>query len=141
MSDEIPYEELDGPVRGLVRVLNEFDGITTLGSCGGHETPVSGASAAANEWWVTFELEPADANGETTAPSDRAWLALEFLAYVINTSGQTWDVLVAPYAVAPQLNEPGRMLRFELRGYRDDEDGAEPDQVAKFLREVWLEGE
>ena len=37
MSD-VPYDELDPPIRELVLVLNEeFGGIETIGSCGGHE--------------------------------------------------------------------------------------------------------
>jgi hypothetical protein len=80
---EVPYDELDPPVVELVRVLNEqFDGLATIGSCGGHEDGKPGeVHTSADQWWVTFELEPADADADTTAPSAGAWMDLEFLAY------------------------------------------------------------
>ena len=32
----VPYDELDEPVRELVKVLNSLPGVATIGSCGGH---------------------------------------------------------------------------------------------------------
>lgn len=142
----VPWDELDPPIVELVRVLNEFDGISTIGSCGGHENAAEpgSVSAPANEWWVTFELEPADPDGETNAPSGGAWLDLEFLVYWVNRCLQR-QASVVPYAMPPQLNFPGRMLRFELSGLRDGDGGVEPDEVAAWIRkgldELYVAGE
>lgn len=152
MIDQINYEELDPPIRELVRVLNEFSGISTLGSCGGHEDGTPGeVHAAADEWWVTMSLEPADSEAAIHAPSEQAWLDFEFLVYWISRlrAEKNVGVDLAPYAPPPHLNEPGRMLRFELRGWRRDDDGAlaidaEPDRVAAWIRdglaELYVEG-
>ncbi|HEY5146569.1 MAG TPA: hypothetical protein VII82_07365 [Polyangiaceae bacterium] len=142
---DVPYEELDPPVRKLVRILNEYDDVETLGSCGGHETPMSGNSAPANEWWVMFWLKPA--NREVTLatmhdldvsaiPSESGWFHLEQLVYWINERlGRKRAVVLRPIAVPPHLNGPGS-LRFELDGYRDGDDGIEPDEVADFIRRI-----
>jgi hypothetical protein len=137
VSEAVPDSELDAPVRELVRVLNEeFDGVTTIGSCGGHEDGAPGdIHASADEWWVTFELEPADPSAAVAAPSPRAWLDLEFLAYWLGGLSNSREVALVPYAQPPHLNEPGRMLRFEIRGLRTGEGGIEPDDVATSLRE------
>jgi hypothetical protein len=147
MSEAVPYDELDPPIRELVRVLSEeFAGVETIGSCGGHEdgTP-GGMHASADEWWVTFHLEPADSDAAVAAPSERAWLDLEFLVYWIGQQARERkvDVELLPWAPPPHLNEPGRMLRFEIRGWRGD-DGIEPDEVAALIRdgleELYVEG-
>jgi hypothetical protein len=136
---EVPYEELDPPVVKLVRVLNEeFDGFATIGSCGGHEDGKPGEiHAPADEWWVTFELEPADPNADTTAPSADAWTDLEFLVYWLGRmrTEKGSAVRVEPYAPPPHMNFPGRMLRFEMVGYRSETDGVEPDEVAAWIRQ------
>jgi hypothetical protein len=137
---DVPYDELDPPVVELVRALNEgFVGVATIGSCGGHADGKPGEiHAPADEWWVTFELEPANPDPEaTTAPSDAAWLDLEFLAYWIGQMrAQKGSVVhVEPYAPPPHLNFPGRMLRFEMVGYRSDDGGVEPDDVAAWFRQ------
>ena len=136
MSDPVPYAELDPPVRELVRILNELGGVSTIGSCGGHEDGTPGdIHAPADEWWVTFELEPADREAATTAPSPEAWLDLEFLVYWVGCLiARGREVMIVPYAPPPHVNEPGRMLRFELRGFRGGEDGVEPGEVAAWIR-------
>jgi hypothetical protein len=133
----VPYDELDPPIRELVRVLTDgFSGIETIGSCGGHDDgSPGGMHASADERWVTFGLEPADASAQVAAPSDRAWLDMEFLVYWMSVlrREQGLDVEVFPWASPPHLNEPGRMLSFELRGWRQDGKG-EPDEVAEWIR-------
>jgi hypothetical protein len=57
---DVPFDELDPPVRALVAVLNELPCVETVGSCGGHEVPISGASLPADSWHVLFQLEPGD---------------------------------------------------------------------------------
>jgi hypothetical protein len=134
---EVPYEELDPPIVELVRVLNEeFDGFATIGSCGGHEDGKPGdIHAPADEWWVTFELEPADPGADTTAPSGGAWTDLEFLTYWLGKmrAEKGAAIYVEPYAPPPQI--PGRVLRFEVGGYRSEDDGVEPDDVAAWIRQ------
>jgi hypothetical protein len=146
MSSEeavVPYDELDPPVVELVRVLNEFGSISTIGSCGGHEDGEEGGiHAAAYEWWVTFQLEPADHEAESSVPSSEGWLDLEYLAYLLNTGGLRVggkrDVQLVPYAPAPHLNVPGRMLRFSIVGFRGGVvgglDGIEADELAEAIR-------
>lgn len=137
-GEEVPYGELDPPVAELVRVLNEeFDGLETLGSCGGHEDGKPGEiHAPADEWWVTFHLEPADPDADTAAPSARAWMDLEFLAYWLGRmrAEKQSSVHLGPFAPPPHLNFPGRMLRFELAGFRGEDGGVEPDDVAAWIR-------
>jgi hypothetical protein len=135
MSEAVPYDELDPSVRELVRVLNEFDGAETIGSCGGHEEPITPASLPADEWSVTFHLMPADPDAAVAVPTASAWLDLEFLAYWLGHLGNSREVALAPFAPPPHLNEPGRMLRFELFGRRDGEQGIGPEEVAASLRE------
>ena len=36
---EVPYDELDENIVNLVRAVNSFPGIFTVGSCGGHPNP------------------------------------------------------------------------------------------------------
>jgi hypothetical protein len=133
MSRVVPYDELDPPIRDVVAVLNELS-LETIGSCGGHETPISKASLPPEEWYVAFRLLPADPAAEIAVPSPQAWLDLEFLAYHISALGRSRAVSLVAFALPPHLNEPGRMLQFELWGRRDDEDGIEPDEVAASLR-------
>jgi tRNA(Phe) wybutosine-synthesizing methylase Tyw3 len=35
----VNYTEIDPPVVGLVRAINELPGVRTFSSCGGHENP------------------------------------------------------------------------------------------------------
>lgn len=141
MADDVPYDEIDPPIRELVRVLNDFGRISTIGSCGGHEDPKPGNSsrAPANEWWVTFAVDPADPESDSGVPTAAGWMDLEFLAYLVNTRGLRWapekarNVVLAPYAPMPHANGPGRMLRFELNGYRGA-NGVEPDDLAAAIR-------
>lgn len=133
--DEIPYDEIDPPIRELVRLLNEeFSGVETIGSCGGHETPISPASLPAKEWYVAFGLQPADPAAEIALPTAQAWLDLEFLTWHINGRLSDRGVDLVPFAPPPHLNEPGRMLRFEIHGWRGGEGGVEPDDLVATLR-------
>jgi hypothetical protein len=138
--EEPSYDELDPPIVPLVRTLNEFPGIRTFGSCGGHETPVTGNSAPADEWWILFDLEPADPAGLIAVPTPDAWVSLEFLSYVVSSLRETdHEITLFPYAPPPFLNFPGRMLRFELHGWRGGKAPFEPAEVATHIEKVAAE--
>jgi hypothetical protein len=99
--EEPPWDELDESIIPLIRTLNELPGIHTLGSCGGHETPISGNSAPADQWWVLFDLEPADHDGLIRVPTPEAWMSLEFLAYYVDWRGLEHEIALRPYANPP----------------------------------------
>lgn len=134
MTDqEVPYDQLDPPVRALCRALNSFSGILTIGSCGGHLA--EDAFRAENRWWVSFGLDVA----EDGRPTYAAWLALEFIAWAFRDMWRGgYRVEIAPVSLPPYLNEPGQMLAFSIEGWRDTDgtgEGIEPDRVAQFLEE------
>ena len=111
---QIPYDELDANMVKLVRVLNSYPGVTTIGSCGGHEEPRKPVQWRAGTWYV-----------------------LEFLAWAINNDAartlDSWDSLaLLPKAAPPFLNTPGDMLSFVLESYK----GQDPYDLAAFLEKV-----
>jgi hypothetical protein len=128
----IPWDELDETIVPLVATLNRLPGIRTIGSCGGHTERISSVSAPAESWWVTFDLEAADPESVVAVPTWDAWVSLEFLAWVIGKEAQS-AVWLAPYAMPPYLNRPGRMLRFDLSDDRDAEGGMDPGALAEFI--------
>ena len=138
------YAEMDAPVRQLVKVLNGLPGVRTLSSCGGHENPLTPDSLPPEEWCVTIALEPADLRADVHAPSPDGWLDLEFLTYMVNRSPplRTRAVEIVADAKPPHLNFPGRMVAFNVQGWRDGEGGIEPDEVAaeieRGLRELYF---
>jgi len=117
---------IDPPVQRLVGALNAFDGIETIGSCGGHPAPLRGGQWAAGSWYVKFRVDK-NAHG---------WRALEFLAWLVNNSYQRNNhhvTLLYPIAPPPFLNTPGEVLAFALEGY----DGEGPDALADWMVECW----
>ena len=128
MTDEIPWDELDPSIVDLVRVLNSFPGIDTIGSCGGHESPVSDEQAPAGLWWVKF----------TVAQNADGWVSLEFLAWAINRdmerSGS--QVVLFPTAPPPWLNHPGQVLSFVMERTATDRDEDESSRVAAWLEKL-----
>jgi hypothetical protein len=139
----VPYDDpdFDPPVRGIVAELNRFPGLHTFGSCGGHGDrgrPLDDP----NIWYVHFYLEPNDVDSDVANPSPGAWMDLELLAYAINYRiGIDRNVRLLPYANPPHINEPGRMLSWEVQGGRDGDDGIEPDELVTLLREILTETE
>ena len=118
-----PRAEIDAKIRRLVVALNAFDGIATLGSCGGHPEPLKGGQWPEGSWYVTFTVRR-DAHG---------WRALEFLAWLINHDYTRAEagVMFYPDSLPPYLNTPGSMLKFALEGYR----GTSPDKLASFVNQ------
>jgi len=94
----------------------------TIG-CRAHEDPPCGSEG---ERSLAFLPRPADPDAPVFAPSETAWMNLEFLAYYVNYSDA---VALIPFAKPPWLNDPGRMMTFELRGFRG-EGGIEPNELA-----------
>jgi hypothetical protein len=86
---------------------------------------------------VTIALEPAGLDADVHAPSPDGWLDLEFLAYMVNRSPPLASraVEIVADAKPPHLNFPGRMLAFNVQGWRDGHDGIEPDEVAAEIEE------
>jgi hypothetical protein len=113
--------DIDPKIRKLVRALNSFDAVFTIGSCGGHPPPLKGGQWADGTWYVKFNLEH----------NTRGWRALEFLAWLINRdyarAGR--HVELYPTAPPPYLNGPGQVLSFALEGF----DAEDPDAVAGWM--------
>lgn len=75
---EVPYDEIDANIVPLVRALNSFPGIFTLGSCGGHPNNKEFQNPEGT-FDIVFGVEVADQR-----PTREGWLSLEFLIYVFN---------------------------------------------------------
>jgi hypothetical protein len=116
-----PNPEIDTRIRKLVDALNAFDGVATLGSCGGHPAPLKGGQWPEGSWYVTFKVRQ-DTHG---------WRALEFLAWLINHCYVDAEprVRLYPDSAPPYLNTPGSMLKFALEGF----EGASADALATFM--------
>ena len=125
-----PRIPLDPPIRPLVRALNSFAGIRTIGSCGGHPAPLKGGQWEEGTWYVTFRVDR----------SDDGWFALEFLAWAINHDHARGGghVTVVPTAPAPYLNGPGTVLRFALEGYGGEDPLAFAAHLAKLKRDLYI---
>ena len=124
---EISYEEIDKNIVGLVELLNEFDGIYTVGSCGGHADNKN-YQMPEGEWMVVFSIE---FNG--TEVSTEGWFALEFLVWACNNNLRRNDyaINISSYAAPPYLNYPGNAISFTLEGK-----GISPDVIVEELKEL-----
>ncbi|MCC5952637.1 MAG: hypothetical protein JJU45_11140 [Acidimicrobiia bacterium] len=123
----INYDEIDESIRSLVRVLNDFPGASTIGSCGGHEQP-TGSQADPGCWWVLIEFDR----------SDDGWLSLEFLGWAVRRMLSNGGACtLEPDAAPPDLNRPGHMLRFVLQRHRPvDEPHSSADGFAAELEHM-----
>ncbi len=122
---DIPYDELDANMVSLVNALNNYPAVVTIGSCGGHEHPTNLSQWEAGSWYVKFDVMP-DRTG---------WYVLEHLAWAVNEDSRLLggeNVILLPVSAPPYLNTPGQCLHFVIEGH----DGADPDELAKFLNEV-----
>jgi hypothetical protein len=117
---------MDPNIVALAKTISSFDGLYTISSCGGHADNKH-YQLPADEWEVSFQLEPARQN----SPSVRAWLALEFLVYAFCKcfGSDEGDVKITTFSPSPYLNGPGQSISFSLEGK-----GVNPDEVAKWLR-------
>lgn len=115
---------IDANIRRLVNALNAFDGITTIGSCGGHPKPLKGGQWPEGTWYVKMKFRH-DARG---------WRALEFLAWLINNdyARAGHQVVLIPTAAPPYLNGPGRVLSFVIEG----RGGEDPNALARWMNKA-----
>lgn len=121
---DIRYSEIDRNVRSLVRILNLYPYVETIGSCGGHEEITNASQAPAGDFWVKFEIK--------NLPNAR--FAIEFLAWAINSDYRRagHDVVFMPTSAPPYLNTPGECLYWVIEGYQSD-----PEELAAFLSSVY----
>ena len=128
----IPYEELDPPIVGLVRTINEIPGIHTNSSCSGHEEDHGDPP---DRWHVGFGL---DTEGpDDPWPTPDAWLSLEWLVWFVNGNlRRGTGIEVTVNAPPPWLNEAGVSIYFMLEGARGER-GMEPDEFAAELVRTW----
>ena len=121
----VPYGEIDPPIVNLVRALNQFPGVHTIGSCGGHRD-AERDQAPEGQWYILFEVDK----------TSEGWMSLEFLGWAIGRdmrragSAVTLRVDSAP----PWLNYPGEMIRFLLDLSEPGRPDDAPDEVADWLR-------
>ena len=121
----VPYTQIDPPVRALVRVLNGFLGIHTVGSCGGHVTP-GPVGNPAGQWDVSFAVDH----------TEDGWYALEWLAWITQDSWRAGKhVSIIVRAAPPYLNTPGATLFFTLSGDTHSEAGQDPDELAARIQQ------
>lgn len=123
-KDTTDYAQIDANIVSLVRVLNAYPEVTTIGSCGGHRTITNASQWQAGSWYVKFEI----------APTEHGWYVLEFLAWAINEDFRhTYpQVTLLPTAPPPYLNAPGNVLSFVIECF----DGPPPDELAESLEQV-----
>lgn len=122
---DIPYDVLDPNIVSLVRALNGYPAVVTIGSCGGHENPTNPSQWEAGSWYVKFEIMP-DRTG---------WYVLEHLAWVVNENARLLgeeNVILLPISAPPHLNIPGRCLSFVIEGRGN----ADPNELAKDVSEL-----
>lgn len=108
IQSKIPYMELDENIIGIVKLLNSFDDIYTVGSCGGHKDNKS-FQCPEGEWSVIFKVNQ----------SKSGWISLEFLVWIINNSlrHDNYHLEIVPCAPPPFVNgELGSCIYFVLEG-------------------------
>lgn len=123
MPYEVPYWDIDENMIRLVKALNDYPGVTTLGCCGGHENP-SPIQHPLGHWFVTFRI----------AHTRGGWRSLELIASVPprfsyrNKLGKYKKLVKIEIASSHPGYTTGRGLFFSLSGRH-----VEPDAVAEFV--------
>ncbi len=110
--------QIDSNIAELVHALNAFPGITTIGSCGGHENPTE-IQRPLGEWFVTFRA----------AHTGGGWRSLEYIAGSITLD--PWRTTLTVHTSQPGY-ATGRALFFSLQG----REFADPDRIAQYLNRV-----
>jgi len=110
---KIDYKQIDSNMHKLVRTLNRIEGVTTWGSCGGHENPTPGQRPL-DEWYVVLDI-----NMSTDALYKITWAVCEL---------NPWHTLrIFPTILTDEFN-PEDGLVWEIEGK-----GIDPDLVADTL--------
>jgi hypothetical protein len=141
LNPPVPWEELDQPIRDLVRELSNLPGIVTLSSCGGHDDAAAKGDGRGPEHWDVY-FRPCFAfpeDAEAVWPDEDGWLAVEFLTWVVHdlrAAGRR--IWIDVDASAPFLNGPGRSMKFIISGVRTGEGGYSPEDFIADLRRVYL---
>lgn len=117
---DIPYSEIDANMRNLVRILNLYPYVETIGCCGGHAEQTNLSQYPEGSFYVKLTISPLRA----------ARYALEHLAWAINNDYRRAGhaVVFMPTAPPPYLNTPGECMNWVIEG--DDED---PEELASAL--------
>jgi hypothetical protein len=140
LNPPTPWDEIDPPIRELVRELNEFPGIKTISSCGGHDEPAAEKDGRGPGHWDVF-LQPwfdFPDDAEEVWPDRNGWLTLEFLCWVVGdlrSAGKR--IRMALSSAPPYLNGPGRCLTFVIEGERFDKGGYTPEEFISNLRKAY----
>ncbi|CAN7496350.1 hypothetical protein LJR153_003448 [Paenibacillus sp. LjRoot153] len=112
-------DQLDENIVSLVQVLNSFESVLTIGSCGGHNNPTDGQWEKGT-WYVKFEIDE----------SPVGWRTIEFIAWAINHEyDDDLTVFFMPKSNPPWLNKPHKALCWTIEGYNDQD----PNALADFL--------
>jgi len=120
----IPYDKIDNNILSLVCVLNDLEGITTGGSCGGHANPRPDQQPESH-WNIVFLVDH----------TEDGWYALEFLSWICHGFQKT-GAMVSIVTVADDafLNLPVPSLGFSLYGINVD-----PEEFAGKVGQLWRE--
>lgn len=115
ISEGTPYDELDPNIVNLVRALNEFPGIATSESCGGHGDDIDGKPPL---WqvWISVETEE-----DEWRPTAEGWLSLEFITYAMRSMA---GAKTEAFGFPPQANFPSESIYFVVEGSSDPDDAA-----------------
>lgn len=124
MKERTPYNQIDPPVRQLIRVLNRFPGIATYTSCGGHPGPHGDNHCRVDEghWYVDWHVHR----------SDEGLVSLEFQAWIAEDIAPDGVALFC-FAKEPGINFPGRMLFLRWTGFEPQDKDSTADAFAELL--------
>ena len=106
--------DIDQNIRQLVTELNEFLGIVTFGSCGGHQEGTLISQRPVGEFEVNFYVYPLHGG----------WRSLELIASVVSESIEHGKLTLTIWSMGG-----GTSVCFELAGC----DNADPDLLARNL--------
>lgn len=110
---------IDSNIRNLVSILNTFEGIFTMSSCGGHKNPI-GSQVLENKFYVGFDIT--NSNGY---PSKSGWKSIgkidQALSTYIADSDNTCKLEILFCNLSPEEDDPeGLCNSFEIRGENVD---------------------
>ncbi len=103
-------KDIDKEILPLVKVLNSFPGVETIGSCAGHKglEEQEGGRCPQDSFYIKMLIDW----------TEEGYFSLEWLSWFINNNLKRGDcnILLYPFSPPPYLNTPGEMLWFLLEG-------------------------